>query len=141
MSTTHSVQATWKDNMAFDAQANGEHLLLDAAPEHGGSGAGFRPKQMLLTALAGCTGMDVVAILRKMREPLQHFDVRVEGDLTDGQPAVYDRIRIIYEFSRKDGLTASKVERAVALSQEKYCGVSAMLRKASELTHEIRYVD
>jgi putative redox protein len=141
MSATHQVQATWKDNMSFDAQAEGDPLQLDAAPEHGGTTGGFRPKQLLLTALAGCTGMDVVAILRKMREPLKHFAVRVEGDLNDGQPAIYERIRIIYEFSRADGLAPAKVERAVALSQDKYCGVSAMLRKASELTHVIRYVD
>jgi putative redox protein len=141
MSATHQVQVTWKDNMAFDAEANGEHLPLDAAPEHGGTGPGFRPKQLLLAALAGCTAMDVVAILRKMREPLRHFQVRVEGDLNDGQPAVYERMRIVYEFSRSDGLDPSKVERAVALSQEKYCGVSAMLRKASELAHEIRYLE
>ena len=141
MTVTHRVQATWKEEMAFDAEVNGEHLLLDAAPEHGGSGAGFRPKPLLLTALAGCTGMDVVVILRKMREPLRHFRVFVEAELSDGQPAVYERMRVVYEFSRGDGLTESKVERAVSLSQEKYCGVSAMLRKAAELTHEIRFVD
>ena len=141
MSATHQVLATWKDGMVFDAEGEGGHVVLDAAPEHGGTTGGLRPKQLLLVALAGCTGMDVVAILRKMREPLQHFAVRVEGDLNDGQPAVYERLRIVYEFSRADGLAPAKVERAVALSQEKYCGVSAMLRKASDLTHEIRYVD
>jgi putative redox protein len=141
MSATHQVLVTWKDNMAFDAEASGEHVPLDAAPEHGGTGPGFRPKQLLLVALAGCTGMDVVAILRKMHQPLKHFDVRVEGDLSDSQPAVYARMRIVYEFSTRDGLDPSKVERAVALSQEKYCGVSAMLRKAAEIAHEIRYVD
>jgi putative redox protein len=139
-SALHQVHATWKDNMEFDAQAEGAHLTLDAAPEHGGTGSGFRPKQLLLTALAGCTGMDVVAILRKMREPLKHFALRVEGDLSDGQPAVYERIRIVYEFASADGLAPAKVERAVTLSQEKYCGVSAMLGKASEITHEIRYI-
>lgn len=141
MGARHQVQASWTDGMAFDAEMDGDHVLLDAAPEHGGAGKGVRPKQLLLTALAGCTGMDVVAILKKMREPLKRFAVRVEGELNDGQPVVYERLRIVYEFSKADGLNPAKVERAVALSQEKYCGVSAMLRKASEIGHEIRYVD
>ena len=139
--TTHITQCTWTGGMSFDAEIDGHHIALDAAPEHGGEGKGPKPKPLMLTALAGCTAMDVVAILGKMREPLKHFAVNVEGDLSDGQPAVYERFRIVYEFRKADGLNPDKVARAVSLSQDKYCGVSAMLRKAAELAFEIRYAD
>jgi putative redox protein len=138
--TTHRIVTQWQQKMAFDAEVDGFHLLLDAAPEHGGADQGPRPKPLLLVALAGCTGMDVVAILSKMREPLQHFRVLVEGDLSEGHPAFYEKVRIVYEFRTADGLDPAKVERAVHLSQDRYCGVSAMLKKASELSFEIRYV-
>ena len=85
--------------------------------------------------------MDVVAILKKMRQPVRHFRVHVEGDLTEGYPATYARIRVVYELSNADGLDHERVERAVNLSKDKYCGVSAMLRKAADLSFEIRYVD
>ena len=136
-----AINVRWAGDMAFEAAVSGHTVLMDAREEVGGHDQGPRPKALMKASLAGCTGMDVVVILRKMREPLRHFRVFVEAELSDGQPAVYERMRVVYEFSRGDGLTESKVERAVSLSQEKYCGVSAMLRKAAELTHEIRFVD
>ena len=138
--TTHRIATEWQEKMAFDVEVDGFHLLVDAAPEHGGTDQGPRPKPLLLAALAGCTGMDVVSILTKMREPLRHFRVVVEGDLAEGHPAYYQKTRILYEFGAADGLDPAKVERAVNLSQDRYCGVSAMLRKATELSFEIRYV-
>jgi len=141
MATTQQMTCTWTGKMAFDAEVDGFHIPLDAAAEHGGQNGGPRPKPLMLASLAGCTGMDVVAILGKMREPLKHFRVLVEGDLNDAQPAIYERLRIVFEFHKSDGLNPDKVARAVSLSQEKYCGVSAMLRKAAEIAFEIRYLD
>jgi putative redox protein len=140
--TTHAVACDYEEGMRFEVEVDGFRIAVDAAPEHGGHGGGPKPKPLLLASLAGCTGMDVVYILKqKMHEPLQHFAVRVEGDLTETQPAVYDKVRVVYEFKKSDGLAADKVERAVTLSQEKYCGVSAMLKKACDLSWEIRYLD
>jgi len=138
---THAIECNWQGNMAFELEVDGHKIAIDAAPEHGGEDRGPKPKPLLLASLAGCTGMDVVAILAKMRQPVRHFRVHVEGDLTEGYPAVYSRIRIVYELSKADGLDPERVQRAVNLSKDKYCGVSAMLRKAADLSFEIRYID
>ena len=139
--TTHTLDATWASKMAFSVDIDGHRLELDTAPSVGGEGRGIRPKPLLLASLAGCTGMDVVTILAKMRQPLRHFRVHVEGDLTDATPATYGLIRVVYELSRADGLDPAKVERAVQLSRDKYCGVSAMLRHAADIHFEIRWID
>ena len=98
-----------------------------------------RPKPLLLSALAGCTGMDVIYILRKMKVEPTYFNVNIDADLTEEHPVTYSRIHLTYEFKASDSLDEHKVETAVGLSQEKYCGVSAMLRAASELTYAIVY--
>lgn len=138
--TTHAIDCNWQDGMAFEVDVEGFRIVIDATSEHGGQNRGPRPKPLLLASLAGCTGMDVVAILTKMRQPVKHFRVHVEGDLTEGFPAKYARIRIVYELGKDDGLDPDRVQRAVDLSKDKYCGVSAMLRDAAELSYEIRYV-
>jgi len=137
---THSIDGTWQDGMAFEVDVQGFKMVIDASPEHGGKDRGPRPKPLLLASLAGCTGMDVVAILHKMRQPVNHFRIHVEGDLSEGYPAKYDRIRVVYEFGKDDGLDPERVQRAVDLSKDKYCGISAMLRQAADLAYEIRYV-
>jgi len=126
--------------MAFDADVDGHTITLDAAEAVGGKNRGPTPKPLLLVSLAGCTGMDVIAILNKMQQPYSYFDVKVEGELTDEHPKQYHSIKIIYEFKKDDGLDEGKVEKAVQLSQERYCGVSALLKKGSELDYEIRYI-
>ncbi|MCK3683454.1 OsmC family protein [Maribellus sp. YY47] len=126
--------------MAFEAEVNGHKLILDAAEEVGGENRGPRPKPLLLTALAGCTGMDVVSILKKMRVELDNFDVIVEGDLTEEHPRQFFKMNVIYEFTGKD-LPLDKLKKAVSLSEERYCGVSAMFKKAIEVTTEIRIIE
>jgi putative redox protein len=126
--------------MTFDAEVFGHTVTIDAAEEVGGKNRGPTPKPLLLVSLAGCTGMDVVSILNKMQQPYTHFDVKVEGELTDEHPKQYHSIKIVYEFKRADGLDESKVEKAVQLSQDRYCGVSALLKKGSEIEYEIRYI-
>lgn len=131
-----TTKVSWRDGMAFDAELDNHTITMDAAEKFGGRGLGVRPKAMILPALAGCTGMDVMAILTKMRISLEGFDLEVTGDYTKEHPKVFDEIHIVYRFRGKD-LDRTKLERAVQLSQEQYCGVSAMLAKTASVTYEI----
>ncbi len=133
---TVSTTTTWKKEMAFEAEANGHKITIDAKAEAGGKDLGPRPKPLMLVSLAGCTSMDVISILRKMRVEPDDFQVEASGEETDEHPKHYSKIHIKYIFKGKD-LPKEKLEKAVKLSQEKYCGVSHMLAKAAELTHEI----
>ncbi len=130
------VQLGWLDGMAFEAEVNGHKIVVDAVESVGGRDRGPRPKPLLLASLAGCTAMDVISILDKMRVKLDAFNVEVIAEQTEEHPKVYSQIKLLYKFKGKD-LPMDKLQKAVDLSQERYCGVSAMLRKASELTFEI----
>lgn len=126
----------WRDGLSFDAEVDGFHLDLDAEASVGGHGLGPRPKPLVLTAVAGCTAMDVIAILRKMRVQLEGFEVSADGVMTEKHPRVFSRIELRYHF-HGDDLPVQKLERAVTLSQDKYCGVSAMLRPTVQLARSI----
>lgn len=132
-----TINTSWKGNMEFDALVGDHHLIMDAAPEVGGNNAGVRPKSLMLASLAGCTGMDVISILKKMRIEPKTFDIKIEAELTEEHPKHYTAMHLIYEFSG-DGLEEDKLRKAIELSQDRYCGVSAVYRKALELTYEIR---
>jgi putative redox protein len=132
----NKINAVWKDKMAFEAEINGHKLMLDAADAVGGEDQGPRPKALLLVSLAGCTAMDVISILKKMRVNPDYFNVEVEGELEEEFPKPYHSIHIKYIFRGED-LPMSKIEKAVNLSQDRYCGVSDMLSKAVKITHEI----
>jgi len=132
----HTVDTSWQGNMKFDALVSGHHIVMDALPVVGGNDEGARPKELMLASLAGCTGMDVVSILKKMRVDLQYFNLRVEAEMTEEHPKHYTAMHIIYEF-KGVGLELEKLQKAVNLSQEQYCGVSATYRKAMEITHQI----
>lgn len=134
------VKINWLKNMSFSAGVNGHEIVLDASAKVGGDNSGPRPKPLLLAALAGCTGMDVVSILKKMRVELDDFNVSVEGDLTEEHPKQFSRMHIVYEFKGKD-LPMDKLKKAVTLSDERYCGVSAMFKKAIEITYEIKVIE
>ncbi len=131
-----TIQTTWKGDMQFDSVVNGHHILIDADPEAGGNDQGPRPKALMHTALAGCTGMDVVSILKKMKVELDGLQIDVTSDSTEEHPRHYTHMHITYRFIGK-GLPLEKLQKAVDLSQERYCGVSFMFRKAMEVTHEI----
>jgi len=134
------IKIDWMEKMAFRSEVNGHELILDAVPEAGGEDRGPRPKPLAMVALAGCTGMDVVSILRKMRVNPDSFSVRVIGDLSDEHPKIFTGMHVIYEFRGKD-LPLEKLEKAVRLSEEQYCGVSLTYRKAMGITSEIRILD
>ena len=136
----HNVNTAWEGNMKFDSLVSGHHVIMDALPAVGGEDQGPRPKELMLTALAGCTGMDVVSLLKKMRVELEGFSVNVEADVTEEHPKHYTKMHIIYAFTGKD-LPLDKLEKAVKLSQDQYCGVSFMYRKAMEVTFEIKVID
>lgn len=131
-----SLDILWSGDMAFETEINGHKLVMDAVPEVGGHDSGPRPKTLMLASLAGCTGMDVVSILKKMKIEVDGFKIRVDGDITDEHPKQFTRMHLTYEFKGKN-LPADKIQHAVNLSQEKYCGVAATLKKAVELTFEI----
>ena len=127
--------------MAFEAEITGHKVLMDAHSEVGGEDRGPRPKPLLVAALTGCTGMDVVSILRKMQvaEDIESFEIKTETEMTEDHPKTYTKMHLIYEFKSKgQPLPLAKIEKAVKLSQERYCGVSALLEKALELSYEIR---
>ncbi len=130
------VEITWTKDMAFEATVNDHKIIIDADEAVGGKDRGPRPKPLTLVSLGGCTGMDVISILTKMRVKPDYFNVEIEGELTEEHPKYYHTIRINYIFRGKD-LPMEKLEKAVTLSQDRYCGVTAMLDKAAKIEHKI----
>lgn len=130
------IHANLKGNMAFEMNLDGHKLITDASEDIGGNNLGPRPKQLLLAGLIGCTGIDVMSILKKMKVQLDDCIIKVEADNTEDHPRVYENIHLTYIFKGKN-LPRKSIEKAVSLSQEKYCGVSAMLKKATTVTYDI----
>jgi putative redox protein len=132
------ITAQWTAPQRFDAVApdTGSRLTMDTPADSGGAGAGPTPMEAVLMALAGCTGIDVVSILRKMRENLEGLTIQVSADRATAHPRVYTTIHVRYVAWGR-GLKREQVERAAALSREKYCPVTAMLGKTAQITHEV----
>jgi len=131
-----TITARWLSDLAFEAEVGGHKVYMDSTPEHGGKNTGPRPKPLMMVALAGCTGMDVAAILRKMKETVEEFSVEVDGDITEEHPRRFEAMHIIYRLKGK-GINRKNVEKAVNLSTTRYCGVSANYSEAFPITHEI----
>lgn len=124
--------------ITFAGKTDSNHwITMDGPEEFGGSNAGIRPKELLLLALGGCTGSDVVSILQKKRADLQDFEINVSADMADEHPQVFTKIHIEYVFYGNN-LQAKDIERAIELSQTKYCSVTKMLEKAAEVTHSYK---
>ncbi len=131
------VSFEWKGGMKFEAiPPSGHRVVMDSSPAHGGEDAGPRPMELVLVALGGCTGMDVVAILKKMKQEVDQISIEVSAERAEEHPRVYTRVHLEYRFRGKD-LSREKIEKAVRLSQERYCSVSEMLRKTAELTYSV----
>ncbi len=137
--TTHQVNTIWKENMAFESQLDNHTIRMDTTPPLGDD-SGASPKKMLLASLAGCTGIDVSSLLQKMRVAFTHFEMDVEADLTDEHPKVYSEIRITYKVSGPN-IDRNKVLKAINLSKDKYCGVSAMLEKNCPIKYHIEITE
>ena len=136
----HEVETVWNDGMSFTSTVNGHDITVDATSEFGGKDRGPRPKPLLLSALTGCTGMDVTAILGKMQVEIDGFRITAKAVLAEEHPKVYHRIELLYEFKGKK-LPKAKIKKAVELSQEKYCAVIAMLRATCLLSYDISYIE
>jgi putative redox protein len=134
MADTIDVGLTLQDaaGMAFDAELpTGHHVLLDAGEDHGGQDLGPRPMHMMLVSLAGCTAMDVISFLRKMRQPVEGYRVEVSGVRAEEDPKVYTHITI--KHIAIGDVEEGRLARAVELSATKYCSAQAMLRQAAEI--------
>lgn len=127
----------WVSALAFDATADtGQTVRIDTTVEGGGLGSGMNPKKMLLGALSACSGMDVVEVLKKMKVNFTRLEISAEAEQTEAHPKVFKSVQMVYQINAKPG-DLDKVKRAVSLSQEKYCGISAMLAKHCSITYTI----
>ena len=134
------IELSWKGKMLFESVAPEGSVMIDAAEDAGGQGKGLRPKALMLTSLAGCTAMDVISLLKKMRAEVADFKIEVEANLTEEHPKVYDKVKVIYKFYDKD-FQKDKIEKAVNLSVDSYCGVMHMFRQFADVSIEIKYFE
>jgi putative redox protein len=136
-----NAKVTWQGKMAFDGTADrGYHLPLDSDSGVGGEGKGFGPFELLALGVASCTAMDVISILQKKRQDVTGLEVRVHGDRAEQHPRVFTHLQIEYVVTGRD-LDPAAVERAVQLSDEKYCGAIAMIRQAAPIDHQITILE
>ncbi len=131
----------WLDHMTFVGESGSGHaMVMDGAPEHGGRNMGFRPMEMLLLGVGGCTAFDVVSILKKSRQAITDCEVKIDSDRAEEIPKVFTRIHIHFIITG-NSLDPVKVEKAVNLSADKYCSASKILEKTAEMTHDFEIVE
>lgn len=137
--THYQVNTKHTQNMAFESTVDNHVVRMDTTAENGGEDSGPSPKKLLLGTLAVCSGMDVVALLTKMRVEFSDFNIQTNADLTEEHPKVFTTVEMVYviKVAEED---REKVEKAVHLSQERYCGISAMLKKNSPVEFRIEYL-
>jgi len=134
------ARVKWVEERTFLGRSGSNHsVIMDGDIEGGGRNAGIRPMEMLLLGMGGCTAYDVVSILEKMRQPVQDCVVEVEAERSDEHPKVFTDIRVRYVISGR-GLDPEKVDRAVHLSNDKYCSATIMLAKTATISHEIEII-
>lgn len=135
----NTINAVLKSGMNFKVDVNGHTIEIDTDEAGGGSNKGSRPKILMLVSLAGCTGLDVVGMLKKMRVNFSDFSIKVEGHLTDTIPTTYHKVILHYSIrvSKED---EAKVAKAVNLSEEKYCGVTKMFKAFADVSSTIIYL-
>lgn len=134
-----TINSIHQGGMSFKTDVKGHDITIDLSPASGGNDLGTSPKILMLVSLAGCTGVDVVGILNKMKVSFSDLAIKVEAGLTTEDPKIYKDVAVIYTIKVKKE-DEKKVEKAVALSQEKYCGVSEMFRAFTELSHSIVFL-
>ena len=131
----------WIDGVSFVGEADSGHaVVIDGAPEHGGRNLGLRPMELVLMGTASCTAFDVVMILKKARQPVADCVVEADAERAATEPRVFTKIHLKYAVAGR-GLDARQVERAVALSKDKYCSATLMLAKTADITFEIAITD
>jgi len=135
MANDMTVRATLETGMRFDVETgSGHHVILDATEQNGGQNSGPQPMEMLLVALASCSGMDIITILRKKRQDITGYELRIHGMRAEEHPKVFLDITVEHIFTGHN-IRPEAVERAIELTEERYCGASAMLRKTAILKH------
>ncbi|MDX1315336.1 MAG: OsmC family protein [Eudoraea sp.] len=139
MGATNQITTKWLGKMAFESDnPSGISLKIDASPDDGGEGRGYRPKALMLSGLAGCSGLDVAMLSGKMKLEERDFSIDITANLTDEHPKYYDKVTVTYHFYG-DKLEEKKLQRAVDLSVEKYCGVMEMFRRFAEVSIETNF--
>ena len=134
----HEIETMWMGKMQFNALINGHTIIMDAPERVGGEDNGPIPKPLVLSALSGCTGMDVVVLLRRAGKQLREFNLRVSGEISKQPPIEYTSAHIIYEMKGNPEDEHAPLD-AVTQSQEKICGVSHMLKRIISVTWEVTY--
>lgn len=130
-------KVVWKGGMSFTGSAGSGYLIpLDANTTVGGRELGFQPLQLFAIGLVGCTGMDVISILQKKRQAVSAFEVTAQISRADEHPKVFTKITLVYKITGKN-IDQQAVERAVDLSENKYCSAQAMLKDTAEIDHRI----
>ncbi len=134
------AKVTLVEGMQFVGAADSNHaVVMDAPASNGGGNTGSRPMELLLMAFGGCSGMDVISILRKKKQNVSKFETNVTGEMAEGYPHMYTALHIEYVVTGKN-ISEEAVKRAIELSLEKYCSVGATLGKAAKITHSHRIV-
>ena len=134
----HTIETNWRKKMQFETEISHHTIIVDAEPSVGGQDRGAPPKPLMLSALSGCTGMDVVSLLKKMRAEVDDFTIKIDAELTDEHPKYYKKVHVAYIFSAS-AFKKDKIEKSVDLSVNRYCGVFEMFRQFAEVTHSITY--
>ena len=136
-----NISVNWVDGMLMVGKSHSGHsITIDGPSEIGGENLGVRPMEMLLLGVAGCTMIDVVTTLKKMRQDLSHLETKVNAERADNHPKVFTDIHIQFELKGKD-LDSKKVKKAISLSAEKYCSASIMLGKTATITHDFEIIE
>ncbi len=134
---TNIVTTEWKRDMVFESDNPSKHKIsIDSDKEFGGTNSGLRPKALMLSSLAGCSGLDVVSLLNKMKVEIDDFKIVTTAELTDEHPKYYHKVKVDYHFYGKE-LNEKKIEKAVNLSIDRYCGVFEMFRQFAKMETEI----
>ncbi len=138
---SHTVITSWRKDLVFESDnPSGHTVLMDTSVENGGTNKGLSPKAMMLSSLAGCSGLDVIMVLNKMKVEISDFKILTTGELTEEHPKYYHSVLVSYQFFGHN-LPKEKIKKAVNLSVEKYCGVMEMFRRFAEVKIEIQYIE
>ncbi|NNE03821.1 MAG: OsmC family protein [Eudoraea sp.] len=133
MGKTNHITTKWMGNMAFESSnPSGYIVRIDTNEEGGGENSGYRPKTLMLSSMAGCTGLDIASLMKKMKLDVDDFTIEIVGELTEEHPQIYEKVTMEYHFYG-DNLNEKKLQKAIDLSFDKYCGVSEMFKRFADV--------
>ena len=138
---TNTAKVSWVDGALFVAEGGSGHTItMDGAADIGGRNLASRPMEVMLMGMGGCTAIDVVSMLKKQRQDIEGVEVSLSGERATEHPMVYTEVKLVYTV-RGRKLNRALVERAVSLSDQKYCSATAMFKKTAKVTHELVLVE